>query len=85
MKNLCHTTIQRSIPPVPVLPVRLPDEWCARLRDWYCGNINITLIIHEGKKSDELFLKDGTVTEPRYTDNADFKFVQTIINFQLEC
>ena len=33
MTSFLHTTI-------PVLSVQLPDQWCARLRNWYCWNIN---------------------------------------------
>ena len=43
-----------------------------------------TILIHEGKKADDLFLKDGTIPDPRSTENAQFKIVQTTINRQLE-
>ena len=33
---------------------------------------------------EELFIKDGTIPDPRYKDNAEFKIVQTIIRRQLE-
>ena len=29
-------------------------------------------LIHEGKKADELFLKDGTIPDPISTENAGF-------------
>ena len=45
---------------------------------------DMTLIIHEGKKAEELFLKDGTVPDPTPTDNNEFKVLQTIIKHQLE-
>ena len=48
------------------------------------GGVDMTLLIHEGKKSEYLFLKDGTIPDPRSTDNAEFKIVQTIIERQLE-
>jgi adenosylhomocysteinase len=40
---------------------------------------DMTLLIHEGKKAEDLFLKDGTVPDPTSTDNAEFKIVLTII------
>merc|ERR1712238_443409 len=39
----------------------------------------VTLLIHEGKKAEDLFLKDGTLPDPSSTDNAEFKIVLTII------
>ena len=45
---------------------------------------DMTLLIHEGKKSEELFLKDGTIPDPRSTVNAEFNIVQTTIKHQLE-
>ena len=44
----------------------------------------MTLLIHEGKRAEDLFLKDGTIPDPRSTDNVEFKIVQTIIKRQLE-
>ena len=44
----------------------------------------MTLLIHEGKKADDLFLKDGNIPDPISTDNVEFKIVQTIIKHQLE-
>jgi adenosylhomocysteinase len=44
----------------------------------------MTLIIHEGKKAEDLFLKDGTVPDPTSTDNAEFKIVLTILKRLLE-
>merc|ERR1719473_497379 len=38
-----------------------------------------TLLIHEGKKAEELFAKDGTLPDPNSTTNAEFKCVLTII------
>jgi len=40
---------------------------------------DLTLLIHEGKKAEDLFLKDGTLPDPTSTDNAEFKIVLTII------
>jgi adenosylhomocysteinase len=40
---------------------------------------DMTLLIHEGKKAEDLFLKDGTLPDPESTDNAEFKIVLTII------
>jgi adenosylhomocysteinase len=40
---------------------------------------DMTLIIHEGKKAEDLFLKDGTLPDPTSTDNAEFKIVLTIL------
>ena len=45
---------------------------------------DMTLLIHEGKKAEDLFLKDGTVPDPSSTDNAEFKIVLTIIKRLLE-
>ena len=44
----------------------------------------MTLLIHEGKKAEDLFLKDGTLPDPTSTDNAEFKIVLTIIKRLLE-
>jgi len=40
---------------------------------------DMTLLIHEGKKAEDLFEKDGTVPDPASTDNAEFKLVLTMI------
>jgi adenosylhomocysteinase len=40
---------------------------------------DVTLLIHEGKKAEDIFLKDGTLPDPTSTDNAEFKIVLTII------
>jgi adenosylhomocysteinase len=40
---------------------------------------DMTLIIHEGKKAEDIFLKDGTLPDPTSTDNAEFKIVLTIL------
>jgi len=45
---------------------------------------DLTLLIHEGKKAEDLFLKDGTLPDPSTTDNAEFKIVLTIIKRLLE-
>ena len=39
--DLCPATLWRLIPPTPVLPMQLPDQWCAHERDRYGENINI--------------------------------------------
>ena len=44
----------------------------------------ITLLIHEVKKAEELLLKDGTIPDPISTDNVEFKTFQTNIKRQLE-
>lgn len=44
----------------------------------------MTLLIHEGKKAEDLFTKDGTLPDPSSTDNAEFKIVLTIIKRLLE-
>ena len=49
---------------------------------YYGGDM--TIIIHEGKKVKDLFLKDGTVPDPISTENSEFKIVKTIIKFQLK-
>jgi adenosylhomocysteinase len=45
---------------------------------------DVTLIIHEGKKAEDLFLANGTLPDPDSTDNAEFKIVLTIIKRLLE-
>ena len=44
----------------------------------------MTLLIHEGKKAQDLFLKDGTIPEPSSMDNSELNIVQTILKRQLE-
>ena len=44
----------------------------------------MTLLIHEGKKAEDLLLKDVTTPDPIYTDNVEFKISQSIIKRQLE-
>ncbi|KAL7534945.1 hypothetical protein ACHAWF_005005 [Thalassiosira exigua] len=39
----------------------------------------MTLLIHEGKKAEVAFSKDGTLPDPSSTDNEEFKIVLTII------
>jgi adenosylhomocysteinase len=45
---------------------------------------DMTLLIHEGKKAEDQFLKDGTLPDPDSTDNAEFKIVLGIIKRLLE-
>jgi adenosylhomocysteinase len=45
---------------------------------------DVTLIIHEGKKAEDLFLANGTLPDPDSTDNAEFKIVLSIIKRLLE-
>jgi len=45
---------------------------------------DMTLLIHEGKKAEDLFKKDGTLPDPNSTDNAEFKIVLSIIRRLLE-
>jgi len=40
---------------------------------------DMTLLIHEGKRAEDAFLKDGTLPDPTTTDNAEFKIVLTIV------
>ena len=44
----------------------------------------MTLLIHWGKKAEDLFLKDGTISDPSSTDNVEFNMFQTVIKRQLE-
>merc|ERR1719163_1543399 len=44
----------------------------------------MTLLIHEGKKAEDAFAKDGTLPDPESTDNAEFKIVLSIIKRLLE-
>ena len=46
------------------------------------GDMN--LLIHEGKKVEYLFLKDGTIPDPSSTDNYEFNIFENIIKIQLE-
>jgi len=45
---------------------------------------DMTLLIHEGKKAEDAFLKDGTLPDPSSTENAEFKIVLSIIKRLLE-
>jgi len=45
---------------------------------------DMTLLIHEGKKAEDLFLKDGTLPDPTSTDNAEMKIALTILKRLLE-
>ena len=45
---------------------------------------DMTLLIHEGKKAEDQFLKDKTLPDPESTDNAEFKIVLSIIRRLLE-
>jgi len=45
---------------------------------------DMTLIIHEGKKAEDLFKANGTLPDPESTTNAEFKIVLTIIRRLLE-
>jgi len=45
---------------------------------------DMTLLVHEGKKAEDAFAKDGTLPDPASTDNAEFKIVLTIIKRLLE-
>merc|ERR1712060_391663 len=45
---------------------------------------DMTLLIHEGKKAEDQFKKDGTLPDPSSTTNAEFKIVLTIIRRLLE-
>lgn len=45
---------------------------------------DMTLLIHEGKKAEDQFLKDGTLPDPESTNNAEFKIVLGIIKRLLE-
>merc|ERR1740139_767591 len=44
----------------------------------------MTLLIHEGKKAEDVFLKNGTLPDPTSTDNAEMKIVLTILKRLLE-
>ena len=45
---------------------------------------DMTLLIHEGKKAEDLFLANGTLPDPESTDNAEFKIVLSIIKRLLQ-
>jgi adenosylhomocysteinase len=40
---------------------------------------DMTLLIHEGKKAEDLYKKNGTIPDPNSTDNAELKIVLSII------
>ena len=44
----------------------------------------MTLLIHEGKKAEDVFLKDGTIPDPSSTENVELKVFQTILKRQLQ-
>ena len=44
----------------------------------------MNLLIHEVKKAEDLLLKDGTISDPRSTDNFEIKIFHTIIKRKLE-
>jgi adenosylhomocysteinase len=44
---------------------------------------DMTLLVHEGYKAEELYAKDGTLPDPESTDNAEFKIVLAIIAREL--
>ena len=44
----------------------------------------MNLLVHKGKKEENLLLKDGTIPGSRSADNIEFNIVQTIIKRQLE-
>ena len=44
----------------------------------------MALLIHEGKKVEDLLIKNGTVPDPNFKDNDDFNIVQTINKHQLK-
>ena len=44
----------------------------------------MNLRIHEGNKSEDLFLKDVNIPDPSSTDNAEFNIVENIIKHKLE-
>merc|ERR1719395_470120 len=43
-----------------------------------------TLVLHEGKKAEELFAKDGTLPDPNSTMNPEFKCVLTTIKNSIQ-
>ena len=44
----------------------------------------MTPLVREGKKVEDLFLKNDTIPDPISTDNVEVNIVQTIIKRQLE-
>jgi adenosylhomocysteinase len=43
-----------------------------------------TLLIHEGKRREEAFAKDGTLPDPSETDNAEFKCVLSVLRESIQ-
>ena len=44
----------------------------------------MNLLIHKGKKAEDIIIKDGTIPDPISMDNDEFKVVQTTIKHRLE-
>ena len=44
---------------------------------------DMTLLIHEGKKAEIAYAKDGTLPDPNSTDNAEFKIILQLIRREL--
>ena len=43
----------------------------------------MTLLIHEGKKADDFYLKDGSIPDPISIENVELNIFQIIIKHQL--
>ena len=46
--------------------------------------VEMTLLIHEGKKTEDFSLNDGTIPDPSSMDSAELNIVQTIIKLQIK-
>ena len=44
----------------------------------------MTLLIHEGNKAEDLFLNNSTISDPNSMENYEFKIFQNVIKLQLE-
>ena len=48
------------------------------------GGGEITILVYEGNKAEDLFLEYGTIPDPSSTDNSELNIFQTIIKRQIE-
>ena len=61
-------------------PVDAKGDGCDMIVD---DGGDMTLLIHEGKKAEIAYAKDGTLPDPNSTDNAEFKIILQLIRREL--
>merc|ERR1711966_56817 len=64
--------------------LRVEGRDAGRVLGVHAGGGDMALLIHEGKKAEDAFLKDGTLPDPTSTDNEEFQIVLTIIKRLLQ-